>query len=695
MALALGNLTVRLKGLAAADNRYLLTVLDLFQHVRQRDVIEQVDRIVIRRIGKGQRDDTGVDQICLVDTRERLAQYGLDAQIQRNERCMLTGRALTVVCAADNYAAALLLAAGRELRIDVDEAVVGVVRHVRAVRQQLCTGRQDVVGGDVVLGLENDLAGVGCFERLAQRERLDVRAANDLNLSRILGRLYDHVVVDGEMLRHFDLRHLAEGARIGQHTGQCRRCCNLRRYEEDLCILGAGTALKVAVEGTQRYAAGLRRLAHADAGTAGAFKDTRTGRNDIRQSAILRQHIEYLLGTGADGQRNLRAYGLALEDGSDLHHVVVRRVGARTDAALVYLDLADLGYLLDVIRHVRHSCQRLECRQVYGVLLVVLCIRVGGQRYPYVAATLCFEELLGCLVGREDRGGSTQLSAHIGDGGALRYGQGLYALACVLYDLADAALDGHLAQYVQNNVLRRYPRRQLAGQVDADHLRHRDVVRAAAHCDCNVQTAGTERQHADAAAGRRMAVRTDQGLARCAEALQMHLMADAVACLRIVDAVLLSDRTDIFVVVRILEAGLQGIVVNVSDRALGLDLIDAHRLKLEISHRAGGILRQRLIDLKADLLTQCHFAVYQVRFQNLLRDCHTHVCFLRSFMSRRESLSLSRPILVRMGGCGFHSLLHGVTHTVPKNKNRSGVRIHETTSILQHSIGFAKHFSPQ
>ena len=192
-----------------------------------------------------------------------------------------------------------------------------------------------------------------------------------------------------------------------------------------------------------------------------------------------------------------------------------------------------------------------------------------------------------------------------------------------------------------------------------------------------------------------MAVRADQGLARCAEALQMHLMADAVACLRVVDAVLLSDRTDIFVVVRILEAGLQGIVVNVSDRALGLDLIDAHRLKLEISHRAGGILRQRLIDLKADLLTQYHFAVYQVRFQNLLRDCHTHVCFLRSFMSRRERLSLSRPILVRMGGCGFHSLLHGVTHTVPKNKNRSGVRIHETTSILQHSIGFAKHFSPQ
>ena len=41
-----------------------------------------------------------------------------------------------------------------------------------------------------------------------------------------------------------------------------------------------------------------------------------------------------------------------------------------------------------------------------------------------------------------------------------------------------------------------------------------DVVRAAAHCDRHVQAAGAERQHADAAAGRRMAVRTDQGLAR-------------------------------------------------------------------------------------------------------------------------------------------------------------------------------------
>ena len=102
----------------------------------------------------------------------------------------------------------------------------------------------------------------------------------------------------------------------------------------------------------------------------------------------------------------------------------------------------------------RHRCERLECGQIDGVLLVVLCVRVGSQRHPYVAAALRLEERLGRLVGREDRGGSAQLRAHVGDSRALRHRQGLDALARILDDLADAALDGHLAQNLQDNVLR-------------------------------------------------------------------------------------------------------------------------------------------------------------------------------------------------------------------------------------------------
>ena len=95
--------------------------------------------------------------------------------------------------------------------------------------------------------------------------------------------------------------------------------------------------------------------------------------------------------------------------------------------------------------------------------------------------------------------------------------------------LPNAALDREAAQHFQNNVLGRDPRRELAGEVDADHLRHVDVVRAAAHGHGHVQTAGAEGQHADAAAGRGVAVRPDERFPGDAEALQMHLMADAVA----------------------------------------------------------------------------------------------------------------------------------------------------------------------
>ena len=53
--------------------------------------------------------------------------------------------------------------------------------------------------------------------------------------------------------------------------------------------------------------------------------------------------------------------------------------------------------------------------------------------------------------------------------------------------------------------------------------------------------------------------------------------------------------------------------IKLIDRTLGLDLIDAHRLKLEISHRTGRILRERLVDPEADLLPHDHLAVYQMR----------------------------------------------------------------------------------
>ena len=136
------------------------------------------------------------------------------------------------------------------------------------------------------------------------------------------------------------------------------------------------------------------------------------------------------------------------------------------------------------------------------------------------------------LVGREDRGGSAELGAHVGDSRALRDRQGLNAVARSTQSiLPTPPLTVIWRRTSRITSFAGDPRRTACRcRRDADDIfGHRDVICAAAHRDRNVQSARAEGEHADAAAGRGMAVRADQRLARRAEALQMNLMADAVA----------------------------------------------------------------------------------------------------------------------------------------------------------------------
>ena len=100
------------------------------------------------------------------------------------------------------------------------------------------------------------------------------------------------------------------------------------------------------------------------------------------------------------------------------------------------------------------------------------------------------------------------------------------------------------------------------------HLGHGDVVGAAAHGHRYVHAARAEGQHPDAAAGGGVAVGADEGLARHAEAFQMHLMADAVAGAGEPDAVLVGDGLDVPVIVGVFKAGLEGVVVDIGHRPL-------------------------------------------------------------------------------------------------------------------------------
>ena len=439
----------------------------------------------------------------------------------------------------------------------------------------------------------------------------------------------------GELVREDEGGHIAELTRIGQEAGDGGHSGQLGGYQIDLAVLGAGAAEEVAVEGTQRDAAGIRRLAHADAGAARALEDAGAGVDHDGEQTHVGHHIEHLLGAGRDGELHIRVNGLALEDVGDLHHIEEGGVGAGADADLVDLQLAavlrlDLGNGLDVVGGVRTCRLGYEGGQVDLDGLVVDGIVIGLLLAPDLAAALCLEEGLGDLIGGEDGGGGTELGAHVGDGGTLRDGEGLDALADVLDDLADAALDGHAAQHLKDDVLGSDPRRELAGQLDLDDLRIGDVVGTAAHGHGHIQTAGADGDHADAAAGGGMGVGADEGLARDAEALEVYLMADAVAGTGEPDAVLLGDGADEAVVIHVHEAVLEGVVVDVGHAALGAHARHADGLKFEIRHGAGGILGERLVDADADLLSLDRLAVHKVRTQDLFGQCQTHC---RSFLS--------------------------------------------------------------
>ena len=227
---------------------------------------------------------------------------------------MLSGGTLTVVGAAHDYACAGFLRALREGFVAYCEAILGDSRDIGAQRQNLCAGRHDVVGGDVVADLECNAGLDGFSQRLVYRERLDVRTAEDLNGRSLLNgsRRNHHVIVDDELLGHHIGRHVAAGARVGEYAGECGNRSSLRGYQVDLRVLGAASAEEVTVECTQGDTLAVRGLTHAYAGTAGALKDSRAGSDKDSQCAVLSDLVEYLLGAGGYRKAYVRVYGLAL-----------------------------------------------------------------------------------------------------------------------------------------------------------------------------------------------------------------------------------------------------------------------------------------------------------------------------------------------------------------------------------------------
>jgi hypothetical protein len=327
-----------------------------------------------------------------MDAGKALGDHSLHAEIERDEGCMLAGRALAIVRAADDHSLALRLAALGEIRVDLPKAEFGKIGDVGAVGENLCASGHDVIGGDVVADLKHCLRFNGIRQSLRHREFLDVRPAQNFDRLRLLrrGRQLDHIVVDEEFRRKRHLRRVAQRARVGQHT--CQRTCggNLRADEIDARVRRAGTALKVAVEGAQGNAFGIGGLPHPDAGAAGRFENAGARGDHISQRAVLREHIEHLLGAGRDGKAHIWVHGFALEDRGHFEHIEQGGIRTGADADLVNLDRANLRYTLDIIRAVRHGRHRRKGGEVNFNHLVILRVCIGQQLDPILLAALRF-----------------------------------------------------------------------------------------------------------------------------------------------------------------------------------------------------------------------------------------------------------------------------------------------------------------
>ena len=173
--------------------------------------------------------------------------------------------------------------------------------------------------------------------------------------------------------------------------------------------------------------------------------------------------------------------------------------------------------------------QRLQLGEIYFQDFVVDSVRIWRQRNEIIAAALRFHKRFRIFIAREHGSGSSQFRTHICDSGPVCNGERLHALAGVFYDLSDAALDRKLLQNIQNDVFGGNPRPQLPGELHIDHLRCHQRIRSSGHRHRHIQASRADGDHTDAAAGRSMTVRTEKGLSRNTEILDVELVTDSVA----------------------------------------------------------------------------------------------------------------------------------------------------------------------
>ena len=323
-----------------------------------------------------------------------------------------------------------------------------------------------------------------------------------------------------------------------------------------------------------------------------------------------------------------------LEHQRRLGYIGIARVRAAADEHLLHRQLFHILQRLDIVGLMRAGNQRFERGQIDVDDLIVLSIRVGQQFGVGFGALLRGQELFHLLIRGEDGGRCAQLCTHVRDGGTLGYLQRRRAGTGVLIHIAKTTLDGDAAQHFQNDFLCVDAGAQRAGQAHIDDAGHLQAHGHTGHSRGDVHAADADAEHTDGTAVRGVAVTAHADFARCAEAGDLHGVADAVAGAGDPDTKLFGGRLQINVVVRGLVVDVEQVVVKVTDAALGTHAGQADGFERQIGHDRVDVVGQRLIDLDKDLLTGGHAALDIVGFDDFAGKGFAHDGFLRLFWRR-------------------------------------------------------------
>ena len=189
------------------------------------------------------------------------------------------------------------------------------------------------------------------------------------------------------------------------------------------------------------------------------------------------------------------------------HPEGVARFGER-DAVLRALGAGDARHHLGQV-----ELDRVGVRRLLGVLVVPqpLLLGVGLHQGDLLGGPPGELQVAQCLgVDGEDGAGRAELRGHVADGGPVGQRQAGEAGAVELDELADdAALAQHLGDG-EDEIGGRRPLVQLAGELEAEHLRDEHRHRLAEHRRLGLDAAHAPAQHAEAVDHRGVRVGSDQ-----------------------------------------------------------------------------------------------------------------------------------------------------------------------------------------